>query len=147
MFLIYFCCFSTDLLVTSRAFISAIDQSQDILIFACTHACIRKPRTTDILYLCRQCLWRMVRNLPGIIDDLDVDCILWDLHQFLVAFPSHTWRHRPSDVPLRTVKTILHSLAKLKGNKVCLVSGRLSFPLHHVDFVQIIMCNFLLGTF
>lgn len=65
-----------------------------------------------------QCLWKMVRMLPKMISDLNVDKILADLHQFLKAFPSQTWKTRSSDTPLRTVKTILHSLVKLKGNKV-----------------------------
>ena len=59
-----------------------------------------------------------MRMLPSVINDLNVDRIIGDLHQFLKAFPNNTWRNRSSDTPLRTVKTILHSLAKLKGNKV-----------------------------
>ncbi len=56
--------------------------------------------------------------LPNIINELNGDRILGDIHQFLKAFPSGTWKSRPNDTPLRTVKTILHSLVKLKGNKV-----------------------------
>lgn len=56
--------------------------------------------------------------LPDVIDDIDLDAVIGDLHAFLVAFPSNTWKQRPSDTPLRTIKTILHTLAKLKGNKV-----------------------------
>ena len=63
-------------------------------------------------------IWKMIRMLPSIINKLQVERTLSDLHQFLQAFPSHTWRQRASDTPLRTVKTVLHSLAKLKGNKV-----------------------------
>ena len=65
-----------------------------------------------------QCLWRMVRMMPNIIETLKVDRVLLDLHQFLKAFPSHSWRDRPSDTPLRTIKTILHSMAKILGEKV-----------------------------
>jgi cytoskeleton-associated protein 5 len=53
--------------------------------------------------------------LPEIINDLQVPKIIFDLHQFLKAFPSRSWKQRPNDMPLRTIKTILHSLAKLKG--------------------------------
>ena len=66
-----------------------------------------------------QCLWKMVRMLPKVVSDLNIDRILLDLHQFLRAFPSQSWKNRQNDTPLRTVKTILHSLVKLKGNKVC----------------------------
>ena len=59
--------------------------------------------------------------MPNIINELNVDRILLDLHQFLKAFPSSVWRDLPSDTPLRTVKTILHSLAKILGQKVGLL--------------------------
>ena len=57
--------------------------------------------------------------LPDIINDLNLDRILLDLHVFMKAFPSSLWKTRPSDTPLRTVKTLLHTLTKLKGPKVC----------------------------
>lgn len=61
----------------------------------------------------------MVRLLEIIIDQIDLDRVLLDLHRFLKEFPSSHWKGRPKDdLPLRTVKTILHTLAKLKGNKV-----------------------------
>ena len=62
----------------------------------------------------------MVRMLPDIINDLNLDKILLDTHLFLKEFPSASWKSRPNDLPLRTVKTVLHSLVKLKGAKVSL---------------------------
>ena len=56
--------------------------------------------------------------MPNIINDLNVDRIILDLHIFLKSFPSSVWRDQPSDTPLRTVKTMLHSLAKILGHKV-----------------------------
>ena len=61
----------------------------------------------------------MVRMLPEIINDLNMSHIIRDMHVFLKAFPGHTWKQRPNEMPMRTIKTILHSLAKLKGPKVC----------------------------
>lgn len=78
-----------------------------------SEACSQK-----FLELIMKCLWKMVRMLPNIINDLNLDRIIGDLHNFLRAFPSHSWKNRSSDTPLRTMKTILHSLAKLKGNKI-----------------------------
>ncbi|XP_071485290.1 cytoskeleton-associated protein 5-like [Diadema antillarum] len=74
--------------------------------------------STKFVQLIMKCLWRLVRMMPNIINELNVDRILLDLHLFLKAFPSSVWRDRPSDTPLRTVKTILHSLAKILGQKV-----------------------------
>ena len=59
-----------------------------------------------------------MRMLPKIINDLDTSLIIGDLHQFMKAFPGSEWKTRQNDTPLRTVKTILHFLAKLKGPKV-----------------------------
>jgi len=60
----------------------------------------------------------MVRMLPAIVNDLNLDRVIADMNQFLKAFPSYTWKNKSSDMPLRTIKTILHSLAKIKGNRV-----------------------------
>ncbi|KAH3877159.1 hypothetical protein DPMN_001016, partial [Dreissena polymorpha] len=65
-----------------------------------------------------KCLWKMVKMLPDIINDLNLDRVLYDIHMFLKAFPSHSWKDRPNDLPLRTIKTVLHSLVKLKGSKI-----------------------------
>lgn len=56
--------------------------------------------------------------LPDSIKDLNIDKILYDTHLFLKAFPTSSWKERSSDLPLRTIKTILHTLTKMKGNKV-----------------------------
>lgn len=84
--------------------------------------------------------------LPTLINDLNVDRIIGDLHQFLTAFPNHTWKNREGshgDTPLRTVKTILHSLVKLKGNKVIIpeVVGLMFFSFFFFVSSWGIMCD------
>jgi len=56
--------------------------------------------------------------MPTIITELNVDRVLADLHYFLKAYPSYSWKSRQTDMPLRTVKTILHTFVKIKGTKV-----------------------------
>ncbi|XP_077995152.1 cytoskeleton-associated protein 5-like isoform X5 [Glandiceps talaboti] len=68
--------------------------------------------------LVMKCLWKMVRMLPTIATNMNIDRILLDLHVFLKTFPSQTWKERGNDTPLRTIKTIIHSLAKILGNKI-----------------------------
>ena len=36
----------------------------------------------------------------------------------MLALPSVWWQQRPSDTPLRTVKTIIHNMTKIKGNAI-----------------------------
>ncbi|XP_052066786.1 cytoskeleton-associated protein 5-like [Mytilus californianus] len=74
--------------------------------------------TVKFIELIMKCVWKMIRMLPDIINDLNLDRILLDTHLFLKEFPSTSWKNRPSDLPLRTVKTVLHSLVKLKGAKI-----------------------------
>ncbi|XP_052800946.1 cytoskeleton-associated protein 5-A-like isoform X2 [Mya arenaria] len=74
--------------------------------------------SNKFIELIMKCLWKMVRMLPDTIKELNLDRVLYDLHVFLRAFPSSTWKERANDLPLRTIKTILHSLVKLKGSKI-----------------------------
>ncbi|XP_071830339.1 cytoskeleton-associated protein 5-like isoform X2 [Apostichopus japonicus] len=83
------------------------------------HECVATgSHSPKFLQLVMKCLWRMVRLMPNIINELAVEKILLDMHNFLKAFPSPVWKEKPSDTPLRTVKTMLHSLAKILGPKV-----------------------------
>jgi len=66
--------------------------------------------------------------LPDIINDLNLDRILLDLHVFMKAFPSSMWKLRSTDTPLRTVKTLLHTLTKLKGPKILKHLGQIENP-------------------
>ncbi|GAB6028698.1 hypothetical protein CHUAL_004522 [Chamberlinius hualienensis] len=83
------------------------------------HDCVANDNTSEkFTDLIMKCIWKMVNLLPGVINEMNLDKVLLDLHVFLKAFPSPIWKERPRDTPLRTVKTVLHALAKHKGNKV-----------------------------
>ena len=56
--------------------------------------------------------------LPAIIQDVNVSHALLDVNLFLNAHPTSTWKDRADETPLRTVKTVLHSLVRLKGHQV-----------------------------
>ncbi|XP_033753517.1 cytoskeleton-associated protein 5-like [Pecten maximus] len=79
------------------------------------------------LELIMKCLWKIVRMLPEIINDINLDCILLDIHMFMTAFPGSTWKSRPNDLPIRTIRTILHSISKLQGaailNHMTMIDG------------------------
>lgn len=49
---------------------------------------------------------------------MDYDAVLLEVHEFMLALPSIWWQQRPSDTPLRTVKTIIHNMTKIKGNTI-----------------------------
>ncbi|XP_071537702.1 cytoskeleton-associated protein 5 isoform X3 [Panulirus ornatus] len=68
--------------------------------------------------LVMKCNWKIIRILPSRTNDLDLDQILFDVHNFLVAYPVSSWAERPSDTPLRTMKTVIHTLCKEYGTTI-----------------------------
>ncbi|NXU51845.1 CKAP5 protein, partial [Turnix velox] len=68
--------------------------------------------------LVMKCLWRMVRLLPETINSINLDRILLDIHTFFKVFPREKLKQCKSEFPLRTMKTLLHTLCKLKGPEI-----------------------------
>ncbi|XP_023178563.2 protein mini spindles isoform X3 [Drosophila hydei] len=73
------------------------------------------PKFTDLLM---KCIWRNIKMLPERTNELNYDAVILEVHEFMLALPSTWWQNRPSDTPLRTVKTIIHNMAKVKGNAI-----------------------------
>lgn len=73
------------------------------------------PKFTELLM---KCIWRNVKVMPEKANELDCANILHEIHEFMQALPSIWWAQRPVDTPLRTVKTIIHNMAKLKGKGI-----------------------------
>merc|ERR1719189_3217260 len=70
-----------------------------------------------------KCMWKIIRLLPIWMDDeaaqaLDIDIVLCDLHEFLKTYPPSYWKKQESDTPLRTVKTVLHAMVKVRGDAI-----------------------------
>ncbi|XP_034031603.1 cytoskeleton-associated protein 5 isoform X2 [Thalassophryne amazonica] len=68
--------------------------------------------------LIMKCLWRMIRFLPETINNINLDRILLDVHNFMKVFPKEKLKQLKSDIPHRTLKTLLHTLCKLTGAKI-----------------------------
>lgn len=68
--------------------------------------------------LLAKCLWRTTRLLPHTINTIDLDQILLDVNTLLKSIPKEKLRQCTNELPLRTLKTLLHTLCKLKGARI-----------------------------
>ncbi|XP_053131293.1 cytoskeleton-associated protein 5 isoform X2 [Hemicordylus capensis] len=68
--------------------------------------------------LVMKCLWRMVKLLPETINTVNLDRIMLDIHIFMKVFPKEKLKQCKSEFPIRTLKTLIHTLYKLKGPKI-----------------------------
>ncbi|KAM9184366.1 cytoskeleton-associated protein 5-like [Mergus octosetaceus] len=68
--------------------------------------------------LLAKCLWRTTRLLPHTISTIDLDQILLDVNTLLKSIPKEKLRQCTNELPLRTLKTLLHTLCKLKGARI-----------------------------
>ncbi|KAM3919905.1 cytoskeleton-associated protein 5 isoform 1-T1 [Leptodactylus fuscus] len=68
--------------------------------------------------LVMKCLWRMIRLLPEAINNINLDRILLDIHNFMRVLPKEKLKQHKGELPMRTLKTLLHTLCKLKGPKI-----------------------------
>ncbi|CAK9799265.1 Protein mini spindles [Anthophora plagiata] len=82
------------------------------------HECAESTVPSKHEELVMKCLWKIVKTFPSWAVDLDYDTILLEVHRFLKDYPSVWWKKRKSDTPLRTIKTILHSMTRVKGSTI-----------------------------
>lgn len=91
--------------------------------------------SSKYLELVMKCIWRQIRRLSStnnnnnsptsngassdtLIQQIDTSKVLLEIHNFLQLYPSSSWQSKPSDLPLRTVKTLLFHLAKAKQSQI-----------------------------
>ncbi|KOC71291.1 Cytoskeleton-associated protein 5 [Habropoda laboriosa] len=82
------------------------------------HGCAESTAPSKYEELVMKCLWKIVKTFPNWAVDLDYDTILLEVHRFLKDYPSVWWKKQKSDTPLRTIKTILHSMTRVKGSTI-----------------------------
>lgn len=99
-------CFRALLSLIARAFTTSLDPDS-----------AKADRLAELLM---KCLWKVSKQLAPAVGNglLDVSALIVDCEQFLRALPPMEWKARAAqgmahgDLPLRTVKTILHELTE-----------------------------------
>ncbi|XP_017785300.1 PREDICTED: cytoskeleton-associated protein 5 [Nicrophorus vespilloides] len=82
------------------------------------YGCIKNSSSPRLTELVMKCLWRVIKLLPNWAAEIDYDSVLLEVHLFLKDFPTAWWKTKAVDTPLRTVKTVIHSMAKIKGASI-----------------------------
>jgi len=72
------------------------------------------PKQNTLIEIIVKCLLKITKQLSKTIDKIDVDILLMDVDQFLNVSDSY----RSTDLPLRSAKTILSELIKIKGESI-----------------------------
>ncbi|XP_053160664.1 cytoskeleton-associated protein 5-like [Hemicordylus capensis] len=68
--------------------------------------------------LVAKCLWKATRLLPQTIHSIHLDQLLLETHIFMKALPKERLKQYESSYPHRALKTLLHTLCKLKGAEI-----------------------------
>ncbi|KAH9494766.1 Cytoskeleton associated protein 5 [Bulinus truncatus] len=94
-------------------------------IIALMRECLQSETCSyKFLDLVIKCLWKILNLVPDKINELNCDRVLYEAHLFFQQFPTSSWKSRPNlDMPIRTIKTLLHNLTKLKGHKILSHTG------------------------
>ena len=93
------------------------------------------PPTTNskVHELTMKCLWKITKQMHVRHADLDINVLLQAIHRFFTSISPIEWKSRAAeklpfeDMPLRTVKTILHELTLAVGPRV-LDEAKASLP-------------------
>ena len=95
------------------------------LVKLLTDCCDQENVSSKYLELVMKCIWRQIRRLSSqnaadqhIISQIDTAKVLNEINIFLKKYPSSSWQSKPSDLPLRTVKTLLFHLAKARQSSI-----------------------------
>lgn len=80
--------------------------------------CENSNSSQTLLKLVMKCVWKLTHLLPDFINEVKLDSLLLDIHTFYKVLPVSFWKARSDRVPQQTVKALLQTLCKLRGNEV-----------------------------
>nr|XP_024218942.1 protein mini spindles [Halyomorpha halys] len=83
------------------------------------YSIVNNPKATNHYRdLVVKCIWKLNKAQSEWDSELDYSRILNEFHIFLKDYPTAWWKNKEADVPLRTVKTVLHTMVKTRGTEV-----------------------------
>ena len=101
------------------------------LVKLLSECCNDENFSSKYLELVMKCIWRQIRRLSSSdtnpaaqqafanrLQQTDTSKVFSEIHTFLELYPSSSWQSKSSDLPIRTVKTLLFYLAKAEQSQV-----------------------------
>lgn len=78
--------------------------------------------------LIMKCIWKVIRGLPTWLETMDTANLLADIHSFLMNYPASYWKQQADDTPMRTIKTVIHTVVKCQGDTVLSCLSKIQDP-------------------
>lgn len=93
---------------------------------SCLGACVKLLQelsenlntSATLIKLVMKCIWKLTHLLPEFIAEVKLDSVVLDIHNFYKVLPASFWRNRSDRVPQQTVKALLQTLCKLRGDEL-----------------------------
>ncbi|KAJ3102735.1 Cytoskeleton associated protein 5 [Physocladia obscura] len=112
---------NTDRNLSFGILLALLEQSASAAIHCSAEEIPLQAKYTELVM---KCLWKLTKVIPQLVQEksLDPGQLIVGVHEFLKLSPPNEWKRRAAekivpqaDMPLRTVKTILHELCNCLG--------------------------------
>ncbi|KAL5234313.1 hypothetical protein ACI65C_001723 [Semiaphis heraclei] len=106
------------------------------------HETVKNPQnsTAHFKELVLKCIWKSTKDFERWGDDLCYELVFERIHKFLEEIDLKYWNKQPCDIPMRTCKTVLYTMVKLRNDQVLDSLANLKLP------KDSIMVNYILKT-
>ncbi|XP_029345564.1 protein mini spindles isoform X2 [Acyrthosiphon pisum] len=99
-------------------------------ILTILHDTVKNPQnsTAHFKELVMKCIWKITKDFEKWGDDLCYELVFERIHKFLEEIDLKYWNKQPCDIPMKTCKTVLYTMVKLRNDKVLESLANLKLP-------------------
>ncbi|XP_050054425.1 protein mini spindles-like isoform X3 [Aphis gossypii] len=99
-------------------------------ILTILHDTVKNPQNSTAHFkdLVMKCVWKCTKDFERWDDDLCYELVLERLHKFLEEIDLRYWKKQSCDIPMRTCKTVLYTMVKVRSDKVLKSLANLKLP-------------------
>jgi len=93
---------------------------------SCMSACIKLLQELSentnsspaLIKLVCKCIWKLTHLLPEFINEVQLNVITIEIHNFFKILPSSFWKARTDRIPQQSLKALLQTLCKLRSDEL-----------------------------